>query len=335
MASPKVSIVMPVHNMQRYLPQAVESILGQTFTDYELICVDDGSTDSSLEILQRYARADRRITVIRQANLGGTKARETGLRQAQAEYLLFVDADDIVPGEALQVMHAALEESGADIVFGDYAKIDASGRIFEVVSYPVNSGQIVPFKRLLELGTPQLWNKLFRRSLFAAVDFIPVRIGQDLALTMQAAVSARSILYLAIAVYQYRIYPGTITKSYDTETLLDIVRSLEIAIDKARRHGAYDCHAAAWRHVRLSHCLLQLKKAKYLPIWKARGLQKGILAYLGANLEVPLKAGLSDLDDQVLFHSSARALAAPRYWRHNLAFFWKKFAASSKRSLLR
>ncbi len=154
-------------------------------------------------------------------------------------------------------------------------------------------------------------------------------IGQDLSLTLQAAVFSRKILYFSTVVYQYRIYPGTITKSYDKATLLDITRSLEIAIDRARKNGFYDDHVAAWRHVRLIHCLLQLKKAKFLPFWEARRLQKDILAYLGSNLETPLTPGLSEVEDEVIFHSSFRAFLAPRFWRHNLAFFWKKLSTRS------
>ncbi|MDR2409276.1 MAG: glycosyltransferase, partial [Bacteroidales bacterium] len=93
---PKVSIIIPVYNVEKYLAECLDSAIGQTLRDIEIICVDDGSTDHSPEILDEYVKKDSRITVLHQSNGGPSKARNTGIDIATGEYILFLDSDDTI-----------------------------------------------------------------------------------------------------------------------------------------------------------------------------------------------------------------------------------------------
>lgn len=98
----KVSVIIPVYNVEKYLESCLESIKSQTFTDYELILINDGSTDESVAIMRRYAKTDARIRIIPQSNRGVSAARNLGLSVAEGDYVLFVDSDDTILPDALE-----------------------------------------------------------------------------------------------------------------------------------------------------------------------------------------------------------------------------------------
>ena len=112
----KLSIIIPVYNVELYLPQAVESVLAQSFRDFELILVDDGATDGSGEICDRYAGEDSRVKVIHQKNAGVSAARNAGVAAAQGEYIGFTDSDDIIERDMYQRMIALAQRYNAEVV---------------------------------------------------------------------------------------------------------------------------------------------------------------------------------------------------------------------------
>lgn len=125
----KVSIIMPVYNGEDYLAQSIESVLSQTLDDFELICVDDGSTDGSLEILNGFAENDSRIRVFHQQNSGGGAARNFAMRHATGKYLYCMDADDLIKRTALEELYCICEEKRLDMV------------IFQAVNYDEDAGE--------------------------------------------------------------------------------------------------------------------------------------------------------------------------------------------------
>ena len=112
---PKVSVIVPVYNAEKYLQECVDSILRQTLTDLELILVDDGSTDSSPAICDRYAAQDLRVRVIHQANLGLSAVRNRGIEVAAGEWVAFVDSDDFIDANMYRTMIIAAEAEGAQL----------------------------------------------------------------------------------------------------------------------------------------------------------------------------------------------------------------------------
>ncbi|MCL1971787.1 MAG: glycosyltransferase family 2 protein [Endomicrobia bacterium] len=163
-----ISIIIPVYNAQKYLLQCLDSILNQTFKDFECICVNDGSTDASLSILEDYQRKDKRIKIISQKNGGISAARNAGISAAAGEYLYFMDNDDIISIDYLANMHKTAEETKCPLVvnpnisfmFSDNSRCEDESDYFEEKIYEMNP-------RLI-LG-PELhifvWNKLFKTDL--------------------------------------------------------------------------------------------------------------------------------------------------------------------------
>ncbi len=168
----KVSVVMPVYNAYDYLRPAIEGVLGQTLKDIELICIDDGSTDNSLEIIKEYQKNDERVRIVTENNAGPSVARNKGFQRARGKYVIFLDADDIFDYEMLEKLHSLAEEKELDIAickfdiynsrksrFEDNIRSD-HGEIFEEGS--VVSKNDYP-DVILSCTTGYVWNKLFRR----------------------------------------------------------------------------------------------------------------------------------------------------------------------------
>ena len=105
---PKVSVIIPIYNVETYLPQCLDSIINQTLKEIEIICVDDGSTDKSLDILKEYAKKDKRVAIITQKNLHAGVARNAGLSQAKGEYISFLDSDDFCEPEMFEKMYQVI-----------------------------------------------------------------------------------------------------------------------------------------------------------------------------------------------------------------------------------
>lgn len=116
---PQISVIIPVYNTEKYLPACLDSVCSQTFQDIEIICVNDGSTDKSGEILAKYAEQDKRIVIINQENKGQSKARNVGLNIAKGCYINFVDSDDRLPNFALQTLYQIVQTTNVDIVMSE------------------------------------------------------------------------------------------------------------------------------------------------------------------------------------------------------------------------
>lgn len=124
---PKVSVIIPVYNVEKYLRECLDSVINQTLSDIEIICINDGSTDNSLGILKEYAEKDSRIKIITQENQGQGVARNNAIEAAQGEYLVFVDPDDFLDSEALEVINKSFSDSAVDIIQFDYLVCSEDG----------------------------------------------------------------------------------------------------------------------------------------------------------------------------------------------------------------
>lgn len=204
MPTPKVSVILPCYNAEKYLRQCVDSILNQTMEDLELICVDDGSTDSTLDILHGYEAADFRVRVLIQKNGGAGAARNNGLRHAKGEYLSFLDADDFFEPEMLREAVNAAEQYRADyVVFGsDQYHMDTQS--FAEVPWTICRSDIPPYMPFTyrELTDNVFlsfvgwaWDKLYRRSFVEEKNlwFQEQRTTNDMLFVFSALVTAKRI----------------------------------------------------------------------------------------------------------------------------------------------
>ena len=130
---PLVSIIIPLYNAEKYIDNTLKSVLKQKYCNYEVLIVNDGSTDSSLKILNTYKK---KIVVISQTNAGLSAARNTGMKNAQGMHFLFVDSDDILPQNTLNNLMSIAQKTGADIVQGSVKKCTEDGRVFSINKCP-------------------------------------------------------------------------------------------------------------------------------------------------------------------------------------------------------
>ena len=216
MAIPSVSIIVPVYNVELYLSKCIDSILAQSFTDWECILVDDGSKDSSGKICDEYALKDTRIKVTHQTNKGVSVARQVGIDNASGEYSIHIDPDDWVEPNMLEELYNKAKSDDADMVICDYFKHEDG-----VQQYINQSPNLLePIKIIEQMLTtnmyPQLygscWNKLVRCSCFNSSDnlirFEPedLSLGEDLVFNCRLLMSTvHRVSYLNKAFYHYEV----------------------------------------------------------------------------------------------------------------------------------
>lgn len=210
---PKASVIIPVYDVEKYLRQCLDSVLGQTLKEIEIICVDDGSTDKSLEILLEYAAKDKRISVIKQQNLFAGVARNAGLAVARGEFVLFLDSDDFFELNMLERMYNTAQKDGADVVVCGYSEFDdgvqKDVRKCCIAQDFVKSSPFSPEQKREGLNciNPSPWNKLFKVKLFREYDirFENLHSCNDWTAVLSVLVMADKISVLEDLFVHYRI----------------------------------------------------------------------------------------------------------------------------------
>lgn len=200
----KLSIVIPIYNKEAYVEACLKSLLEQDFQDFELIAVDDGSTDGSGDLCDRMAAKDQRIRVIHQKNGGVTAARRRGVEEARGRYIMFVDADDMLLPHAMRVLHATIEETQADEVVGCY--VTQKGRLGD----SGRRGWQDPFSMiddLLAVRNPFciLWGVIFRRELLDGCLTTPREVveREDILMQIKYLVKRPKVYFIGDVVYHY------------------------------------------------------------------------------------------------------------------------------------
>ncbi len=202
-----VSVIVPIFNAEQYLSRCIESILGQKYKDLEIILVDDGSTDTSFQICEKYSNRDERIQVIHQQNKGLVSARKAGINQAQGDYIFYVDADDWIEPDLVEKMLVAYIKSGADILCVNHW-IDFDG-ITRKAGNKVAPGIYTLSeleKNLLVVITPYLWSKFFKRDTLLPYQMAAderVAAGEDVIVTFPLLTSCNKIAVSDICGYHY------------------------------------------------------------------------------------------------------------------------------------
>ena len=131
MKTKEISIIVPIYNAEKFLPEAIESLINQTFKDIEIILVNDGSPDGSQKICEKYAEKDERIIVVNKENGGLADARNAGMKVATGKYIMFLDADDMFEPDSCENMYKVIEKNNADYVIGNYQNCYEDGTLWE------------------------------------------------------------------------------------------------------------------------------------------------------------------------------------------------------------
>lgn len=221
---PEISIIMPVYNAERTVSHMIDSIMAQTFRDWELIAIDDGSTDGSGEILDKYAERDTRIKVVHKANGGVASARQQGIERATGIYTIHADSDDWVELSMLEEMLTIAKTECADIVIADYFT-DIDSQPSKVTAQRPESFESLDVLYGLYSGNlfGGLWHKLIKRSVYdkASAHFYQgIDYCEDLLLLTQILTRMNlKIVYLPKAFYHYVANPSSLTQNVSVKGL--------------------------------------------------------------------------------------------------------------------
>lgn len=235
---PVISIIVPVFNVAPYLNKCIGSILAQTFTDYELILVNDGSTDNGGAICDEYAGTDKRVKVIHKAYGGVSSARNAGVQAAQGDFIGFVDGDDYIDKEMYQVLNQLCKRTGSDISICKLSReIDGELMNKGEENFIVEMDHIGAMRELFKgvLYRFSLCNKLFAKKCFEKVKFPEGRIHEDLSTTYKLFANANRAVYTNRIGYVYVKRKKSILTSKYHEKRLDAFTGWDEILSFMRR----------------------------------------------------------------------------------------------------
>ena len=252
-----VSVIVPVYNCEKYVRRALDSVLAQTLREIEVICVDDGSTDGSGEILDAVAARDNRVKVLHRRNEGVSAARNAGLEAAEGRYVAFLDADDELAPEAYARMLAKAESGSCDVVQCGHCEVrDGEISRTSMPSSKCVAADVRACPEIVSAQTKYIWDKLFRTEMLKAnaIRFAPLGYHEDHLFLFDVDLAAKNFDAIPYIGYRYsKSTEGAATRSYD-ERLLDCTKAYSEICDKARKAGLFEPLAPyIWRNCSQSY----------------------------------------------------------------------------------
>ncbi len=236
MENKKVSIIVPVYNVELYIEDCLNSLLNQTYSNYEIILINDGSTDNSIEICSKYN--DPKIKIFNQNNKGVSIARNVGISLATGQYIMFVDADDMVSEKYIENLIKSIEETNTDMVVCGYTKEKAE--LVNKKNSQEIKGEIINANTMLEnmmennLQEGYLWNKIFKKSIINdnSLEFKEgVNVWEDLYFVIEYLSKSDKIFAINEKLYYYRTREGSAVNRKETSTdLVGKVKILELIL---------------------------------------------------------------------------------------------------------
>ena len=287
-----ISVLVPVYNVEKYLCRCLDSILAQTFTDYEILLVDDGSTDHSGGICDAYAAEHACIRVIHQKNGGVSKARNVLLSAARGEYLTFVDSDDALEPGYLETLLHDLEEIGADLAICSWSEISSDGVRTELTwdhkekGFQVWTTEQAVKSLLYQKGIDNnTWGKLYTRGVLKDVVFPAGKTYEDLAVAYQIFLKAKRVCYRPEALYLYTTNTSGISQSAFTPRRMDLIDMADgMYSDLKNRFPDYQPAAQARLLRAYVHVYLQIPNQGECKAYKRRvyaGIRRNCYAVAG------------------------------------------------------
>ena len=219
----RVSIIVPVYNVEQFLPKCLDSLIGQTHSDIEVILIDDGSTDGSLDICKRYASKRDNWIVISKPNEGQGIARNIGIKTATGEYIIFVDSDDWIEKDLCQEVAQQLKASNADFANFGLDFVTPQGDVIkQIVKFRQQflSGEQIFHRALIDSDVLSIsWNKMYRKSIFEneQIVFPPIRANEDIYFSRAVSQSSKACIFIDRVFYHALVRPGSTSRSMSEE----------------------------------------------------------------------------------------------------------------------
>lgn len=222
-----ISIIVPVYNVQKYLPRCIDSIINQTYKNLEIIVVDDGSTDDSGKICDEYAKKDNRIRVIHKENGGLSEARNIGINQANGDLIGFIDSDDYISKDMFEILRKSLIKYQTDISICNIQNVNEDGvRLSTQMDYHEEKTQVLEKKEALQLLLEDkiksyAWNKLYKIELFDDIRYPKGKKMEDLATTYQLFDRATRVVFNQEICYYYVYRKNSILHHVNNSLMID------------------------------------------------------------------------------------------------------------------
>ena len=264
-----VSIIVPVYGTEAYLPACIESIRNQSYTNIQIILVDDLSPDRCPEICDRYAQEDPRILVIHQENTGVSGARNTGLRHAAGDYILFVDSDDALYPDAVEILLRDARDYGADMVWAPQKQTGKSASGYEEGAYTVyRDAQSLLLSLNGAHNTNAVWGKLFKAAFVEGILFEEGKnINEDGFFTFQCYLRKPTVVQHNVPVYQYNTRAGSSSRQAFSDKYLAMLyfcdRKKELVAAHCPQYMAQACNMEVRTNLQLLDLLCSTTEKKY------------------------------------------------------------------------
>ncbi len=253
MTEPLISVILPVYNMEAYLSRCLDSVLNNTYHNLEVICIDDGSRDASLEILHRYEENDSRVIVISKENGGVSSARNAGLNRATGEYVCFVDSDDYVHPQYFELLFRALRESGLAISVCQPLILDSeeTDETSEAYTFDPDALSVCSVAEVFKTENLMAfcWGKLIRSSLVKDCSFDEnLGFAEDTVFFAEVCrnETVKQVAVLSYSLYYYVQREGSAVKNADNPQFLSFSRVWLQQLQKSQRDDIYLDKALKW-----------------------------------------------------------------------------------------
>lgn len=268
-AQPMVSIIVPVYNAEKYLKECIDSILAQTYPDFELICVDDGSADSSLSILNKYQEQDNRVQVYTQKNQCAGIARNNGLFHANGKYVLFLDSDDFFEETLLEKTVETAEKNEADVVLFSANYFNNAKQMFEDAPWELRLDLLPKAKvfnsldiqnNIFQITGSAPWNKLFRKKLITdnGIIFPNLKNSEDLSFICCALAMAKRISFHEDVLVHIRRAHGSNLEANKDDNPIEFYKGLKFLKQYLYKNNVYENYKESFIELALQTYVYQV-----------------------------------------------------------------------------
>lgn len=251
----KITVIIPVYNVENYLERCLKSILYNTYTNLEIICVNDGSTDNSKKILEDYSQRDKRVIVINKKNNGISSARNAGIKIATGEYIAFVDSDDWIHEKYFEYLIRGIDT--ADLVICNYIRSYKSGSVETDDAYRVQSISPIDVLKNKELKS-YVWGKLFRHQLVDEIRFSESEELEDSLYNMDVLLNNKNlkINHVDVPLYYYFVRADSLVNNIEAYSVLSLAKCFKEYYDKENE--------AEWKKVLAIEIIKRTLSARYI-----------------------------------------------------------------------
>ena len=243
-----ISVVVPIYNVEKYLRLCLDSLLMKTYTNFEVLMINDGSPDDSANICKEYLAKDRRFQYFEKENGGLSDARNYGIEHSKGEYITFVDSDDWLKETFLEDLYEAITRTGADIALSTYIiyddfqsvyNIPVIGEYYERIWMSDEFIRELPQLEMKDNSYSTSWAKLFKKELFCTIRFPKGKLIEDTRTNIKLFLESSRLVYINKCLYFYRIRGGSIIQTITEKLLKDVLDTLIERLSLVTMKGLY------------------------------------------------------------------------------------------------